>query len=556
MIQKKRVFNLYRVSTKKQVEHIKQADSMDDKLDIPMQKQACHAFIDSRPDWEFYGELAELGVSGFKVSAKDRDAIQVIQQAALDKKFDVLLVFMFDRLGRIDDETPFVLEWFVKHGIEVWSVKEGQQRFDQHVDKLTNYIRFWQASGESEKTSMRTKEGLGLIVQQGYFRGGVAPYGYRLEKRGRLDKRGHEKYEIEIDEDEAAVVRTMFDLYVNRGYGSQRIAGCLTEKVVMTRKGENFTNITIYHILRNIAYTGVLRSGETVSEIFPALQIITPEIFDAAQKLAEQRSRQNDAERRVPLNTTGSSLLSGNVFCGHCGARLIVTTNGKKYIKKDGGATVTPRTRYVCYYKTRHKHKCDGQTGYTVSKLDKIVDEVVRGLFARLNDLPKETIIEERYADKIAESRLALTQAKAALQAHTAEVLEYEAEVIKVIRGESKLNSELLNKLYEEAKANAEESGRRVRQLEETLQSSEQMKSELSKQFADIQTWSDMYDTCDMETKKMILSRICGAVRVSRDYKVEIDLTVTCEQLGLTLPESGGGEHGADESVAKQDKAS
>lgn len=63
---------------------------------------------------------------------------------------------MFDRLSRREDETPFVVEWFVQQGIEVWSTKEGQQKFDNRVDKLLNYIRYWQA-GESEKTSMRSK---------------------------------------------------------------------------------------------------------------------------------------------------------------------------------------------------------------------------------------------------------------------------------------------------------------------------------------------------------------------------------------------------------------
>ncbi len=53
--------------------------------------------------------------------------------------------------------------------------------------------------------------------------------------------------------------------------------------------------------------------------------------------------------------------MSGNVFCGHCGARLTVTTNGKRYV--DGMAT--PKLRYVCYNKTRHAGQCDGQTGYT-----------------------------------------------------------------------------------------------------------------------------------------------------------------------------------------------
>ena len=168
----KRVCCLYRVSTLKQVE----------KDDIPMQKQCCHEFAEQM-GWDIVREFSEKGISGFKVSAKKRDAIQEIQREATLKTFDILLVFMFDRLGRKDDETPFIVEWFVNNGIEVWSAEEGQQRFDNHVDKLLNYIRYWQASGESIKTSIRTKTRLGHIVQEGRFRGGKAPYGYQLVKK-------------------------------------------------------------------------------------------------------------------------------------------------------------------------------------------------------------------------------------------------------------------------------------------------------------------------------------------------------------------------------------
>ena len=64
------------------------------------------------------------------------------------REFDVLLVFMFDRIGRIDDETPFIVEWFVKTaGVEVWSVKEGEQRFETHVvfceqNGIEKYMKF------------------------------------------------------------------------------------------------------------------------------------------------------------------------------------------------------------------------------------------------------------------------------------------------------------------------------------------------------------------------------------------------------------------------------
>lgn len=94
----KRVYCLYRVSTLGQVE----------KDDIPMQKQRCREFAAAQ-GWSIVRELSEKGVSGFKVSARDRDAIQEIQRDAVDGKFDILLVFMFDRLGRRDDETPYLL---------------------------------------------------------------------------------------------------------------------------------------------------------------------------------------------------------------------------------------------------------------------------------------------------------------------------------------------------------------------------------------------------------------------------------------------------------------
>ena len=97
-----------------------------------MQKQRCHEFAAER-GWNIAREFSEKGVSGFKVSAKDRDAIQEIQKDAAQKKFDVLLVFMFDRLGRKEDKIPFVVEWFVQNGIEVWSAEEGQQRFDNRL---------------------------------------------------------------------------------------------------------------------------------------------------------------------------------------------------------------------------------------------------------------------------------------------------------------------------------------------------------------------------------------------------------------------------------------
>ena len=61
---------------------------------------------------------------------------------------------------------------------------------------MLNYIRFWQADGESEKTSVRTRTSLRQLVEEGHFKGGSAPYGYDLVKSGRINKRKHELYEL------------------------------------------------------------------------------------------------------------------------------------------------------------------------------------------------------------------------------------------------------------------------------------------------------------------------------------------------------------------------
>ena len=220
----KRVYCLYRVSTKGQV----------DKDDIPMQKTSCREFA-QRNGWTILKEFQEKGVSGFKISASDRDAIQDLKVAAEKKEFDILLVFMFDRIGRIDDETPFVVEWFIKHGIEVWSVNEGEQRMDSHVDKLMNYIRFWQANGESQKTSARVKTRLNQMTMDGQFTGGVAPFGYKLIKSGTINKKGRELMEIVIDDDEAEIIRMIFDMTVKQGYGSYRMSDYLNEQGIQKR---------------------------------------------------------------------------------------------------------------------------------------------------------------------------------------------------------------------------------------------------------------------------------------------------------------------------------
>ena len=61
----KKVICLYRVSTVGQVDHD----------DIPMQRKACREYAASHHDWEIIDEICEKGVSGYKISTNERDAM-------------------------------------------------------------------------------------------------------------------------------------------------------------------------------------------------------------------------------------------------------------------------------------------------------------------------------------------------------------------------------------------------------------------------------------------------------------------------------------------------
>lgn len=526
---KNRVYCLYRVSTDKQVDYDNKSQA-----DIPMQRKACHRFAEEK-GWTIIHEEQEDGVSGHKVRAENRDKLQTIKEHAKQGKFDILLVFMFDRIGRIADETPFVVEWFVKNGVQVWSTQEGEQRFDNHTDKLTNYIRFWQADGESEKTSIRTKTALGQLVEAGGFKGGVAPYGYDLVKSGKVNKRKHELFELALNEAEAVVVRIIFDKYINEGYGAQRIATHLNQLGYRARSGKMWHHATIRGIVCNLTYTGVLRSGESRSEVQPHLQIIAPEMFEAAQRIRTSRANAAEAERTVPLNVGGRSLLSGNVFCGHCGSRLALTTNGKAYPCREDPNRIVKRVRYICYGKTRKQTECDGQTGYTSHILDGIIDNLVRQIFARMKEQPKEELVNARYREKMEERKALLRTVRGAYTKAAEELEMLKAEIIKSLKGESTFPKELLGTMVSEGETKCAELLEQYEAAKTAYEEGKSVMASLDAQYEDICSWADLYDTASMEAKKMIVSCLIKRVEVSRGYKLHIDFNIDFAQFSQGL---------------------
>ena len=486
-----------------------------------------------RPDGDGY-EIISGHRRQFAAKMAGLETLPVIVRDMDDDAATILMVdsnlqreHMFDRLGRRDDETPFIVEWFTKQGIEVWSVNEGQQRFDTHVDKLMNYIRYWQASGESLKTSVRTRTRLEQLTGEGHYTGGTVAFGYKRVRLGRVNKKSQEVCDLVIDEAEAEIVRLIFHKYVYEGYGAQKLSHYLYEQGVVGRNNKNIPNTSIVRMIKNKGYTGYLINGAVETEC-PQLRIIEQELFEQAQELRQARTCERGG---TSLGTSSKALLTGLVYCGHCGNRLSLTSSGRTHTYADGHTVKEVRPRYSCFYKIRHPGDCDGQSGYGVSKLDSIVEEVVRQIFAQFREVSRKKLLESVKTNDAARIQKKIKKIQKDLEAKQKELDDLKAETILVIRGVSALDKELLGTLVAEAREALETLEKQLVQAQEEYEEATKTAKRSNYICNELLTWADVYDTANHDERRAILQQFIKEIRVRKDYEISITLNASFNQV-------------------------
>lgn len=500
-----------------------------------MQRRECEAFIALHDDWTFVGERLEKGVSGYKLSANKRDAIIEIRGMAERKEFDVLLVFMFDRLGRREDETPFLVQWFIEHGIEVWSTREGQQRLDSRVDKLLNYIRFWQAGGESEKTSVRVKAAHTQMTADGIWRGGKHPFGYRLVRKGRVGKKNRELYDLEIDPITGPQVKKVFRMAGVEGMGNTRIANYMNEHYPNPDK--IWTRTTVMSLLKNPVYTGRMHMNDVMSEPIEELRLVSDDDFQFTQIAISKRIQNRYAWRHETENAAipeghtktsvyGASLLSGLIWCGHCHHKLV-----GGYCCKQRASGPYYRPIYRCYNGSIDAKECDGQTVYSAKKIEGAVLEVVRSYFdaiqssvdavwkeqarRRMRSLQKDKSLEEqRNLAKLRKQNQALKD-----------------EILKSLTGEARFDEDILQSLLEDNQRAIEVSEGIIAACQREKEQEEVRIQYLSTQIQNIRDWAKVFDDAETDEKRMILSKIIERIEVDRNYHLTIHFYVALADL-------------------------
>jgi hypothetical protein len=181
----------------------------------------------------------------------------------------------------------------------------------------------------SAELSQKIRRGQQENRKKGLFCGGSIPYGYKSVDR-----------KLQIVEEEAEVVRYIFDQYAHGVYVS-KIIETLTEKGVM-HDGEPFKQSCIYTLLRNEKYVGKYEyQNVEYPDIYP--QIISQEIF------AKVRAK-IDANKVGSRSTKTVYLLRSLLICGYCGKPICAETGTSH--------TGAKKHYYKCSGRKKYKNGC------------------------------------------------------------------------------------------------------------------------------------------------------------------------------------------------------
>ncbi len=211
---------------------------------------------------------------------------------------------------------------------------------DDAADRL---LSAWKSNsegrvGDKVRSAMRRKAVKGEVL-------GRPPYGYRVGNRHRLD----------LVPEEAVVVRYIFRLYLQEGLGIRRIARCLNQESVKTRRGGNWSMVSIRDILRNRTYLGTYsRFGVRVPGSHPAL--ISNDDFRRAQECLMARRSSYSTPQATPF------LLSGLVYCSYCNNKMIGVSRRQSWKRQRDGSVAEASYRYYQCQSRTNQSLCDYHT--------------------------------------------------------------------------------------------------------------------------------------------------------------------------------------------------
>ena len=374
---------------------------------------------------------------GFTGSNTDRPALEKLIRDVKKKRVDIVLVYKLDRLSRSQKDTLYLIEdVFLKHGVGFVSMSENFDTSSPFGRAMIGILSVF-AQLEREQIKERMAMGRSERAKVGlYHGGGEIPIGYDY-----IDGR------LVVNEYEAMQIREMYAMFLD-GCSYHEIRKHLSDRYT-TKSGSWTSTSSVSRSLKQVLYIGKIEhKGDIHDGQHEA--IIPPETFAAAQeRIKEIRnrplSRSLQASRKKP-----NYLLTGMVYCGHCGARYF--SHQSVYVYKDKRE---PKHWYKCY--SRHgspyymvRDAACKNKNYRLETLDQmILDEI------------KKLSYDASYLTRLTEKHEPDTKAPI-LQKRIAEIEKQISRVMDLYQ----LGNSAFDQVKDRIKALADEKDRLVQEIE------------------------------------------------------------------------------------------
>ncbi len=309
-------------SPKKAVVYARFSSHNQTEQSIEGQLRACNDYA-QRNNYIILNEYIDRALTG---TTDDRPQFQQMIEDAKLREFQYVIVYKLDRFMRNRYESAIYKHKLNKCGVKLISVMENIGEGIESV--LMEAILEAQAEYYSLELSQKIKRGMKETARKGKYCGRSVPIGYSVK----------DGYLIENPE-KSMIPKYIFQRYLE-GATKKIIVAELKERKYTKNSGKPIDYNMLYRMLRNETYTGTLnQSGIITENACPAL--ITKEQFEKAQSILKtQENCGGKYKAKIPY------LLSGKLFCGHCGTLMTVTSG----VSQTGDI----HRYYIC----RNKKKC------------------------------------------------------------------------------------------------------------------------------------------------------------------------------------------------------
>lgn len=532
----KRVRMLLRVSSNQQLE----ADG-----DLSIQRQILLDYINRQAEWELDDkEYFEGSKSAYKNTAKQRDILQEILQDAKENQFDILVPYKDDRVGRLMWDTPLYIMSLKQYGVDVFTAKEGciTPDPDDIMGQMMLTFRYGNAQKSSADTGQRVKDTAEKLVKNGKFMGGSAPYGYELQYSGEISKHGRALKHLVIVPEKAEVVKHIYDLSLNKEFGSSKIAKELNTDPKYKNLAPNgvWRGGTITSILTNPIYAGHtaykrrerkngkyrrLDSEDWVIsfEANEDILIIDGAIWNRTQEKRKMRGNKYkkslaDKDVTVIKRNDGVLPLVDVIHCGYCGCKLV---NGSKYNYWTIKGTGEKRSSKIAIYKCQDAWqgiphvKTDS---YRADKIEPIIFEALAKYVGKLQS--NENIFVEITKNQNSERKQKekeLTKAKKELEETNRKISVMQSNIPNAMTGEYPLTLEELVAIINEHKEKAKIQTSNVQKIELEIKDVSVTINEWEDIKTKIPTWQNVFLNADVETKRVLVNRLIERIDVKKD---------------------------------------